>query len=160
MQETILRPETNPPELHAAQARRVLANICQIPLQDLVWNNLTPRLPFFLSKAADCMLQGVIYSAGPEVFALGVEHTFEGMPTGERSFKGKRGRRWMPLNLIAFSASFVSTFSFAISVAFFLTSFLASDGTCTHCRIDPSWRSRYKARWLPVFFYFLRGFDL
>lgn len=131
-QERILLLETNTPDIHAEQALRVMAQICQVKPENLVWTDLTPKLPFFLSKATDCMMQGLLYNVDPEMFAIGVQHTMDGMEGEARSIKGRRGSRWMPLNLIAFAASFVRTFSLPISVAYFLTSFLASHGASTH----------------------------
>lgn len=150
LQERMLLPETNTPDIHAQQAHRILTRICEVAPDQLMPNDLTPRMPFFLGKAVDSMLSGFIYGTDPEMFALGVEHALKGMGEGDTSINGKRGRRWMPLNFLAFAASFVRTCSFTIPPAYFLTSFLASNGTCSNFWVRESWRPRYKERSVPI----------
>lgn len=114
-QEAIYKPNARAPKKHAEQARRILFDICEVLPGDFKPNDIKPRLSFFIGPASVRMINGVIYGADPELFALGVAHVFANSDVNARqSIHGVRGRHWMPLNVIAFAASFVSTFSFLL----------------------------------------------
>ncbi|KJA23422.1 hypothetical protein HYPSUDRAFT_201439 [Hypholoma sublateritium FD-334 SS-4] len=105
--EAILPPESSPPDVHAAQAHRLMAAICQVPKDELMWTTLVPKIPFFLGDAVASMLKGIIYSSDPELFALGVQHIFEDLKDDSKPLDGKQGYTWMPLNILAFAATFL-----------------------------------------------------
>lgn len=68
------------------------------------------------------MLNGFLYGADRERFAIVIEHIFRDAADDARySTKGIRGRKWLPLNLVAFVSSFVGAFIFRSPL--FLTSF-------------------------------------
>ena len=110
-QDKILPLGAFPASTHARQARRMFADICGVAPQNFKPNSLRIRAPFLLSGAVSRMAHGIVFGVGPEAFALGTYHIFEKTNDNSRiSAKGSiRGRKWMPLNLLAFSACFVST---------------------------------------------------
>lgn len=124
--EEIYPPESKAPSVHAQQAHRILAAICQVTPEEFSSNNMAPRLPFFLGDASERMFNGLIYGVDPEMFALGVASIFHGCEDDVRySSMGVPGRKWMPLNALGFAASFVSIFPPALFTPLFLTLFLA-----------------------------------
>ncbi|KJA25464.1 hypothetical protein HYPSUDRAFT_199628 [Hypholoma sublateritium FD-334 SS-4] len=106
--EQLYPPQSQAPPLHAIQARRILAAICQVDSDSISPNNIAPRLPFFLSEASHRMVSGAIYGVDLEMFALGVSHMFEKSDAHARySQTGIPGHKWMPLNVIGFACGFL-----------------------------------------------------
>lgn len=128
----LLPPQGRTPQDNAWQAYEILSKVCGIPLgKKATASNLVPKLPFFLSDAGKKMINGAISGVDVELFALAVEYMFRGedeeMVCSE---SGIRGRKWMPLTIIAFSVSFVSAFVFLPRLyCLYLTLFSVVDAT-------------------------------
>ena len=128
----LLRPQSRTPQEHAKQAYEILSKLCGVPQgKKVTASDLVPDLSLFLGDACKRMINGAIHGVDLELFALAVEYMFRGedeeMVCSE---SGIRGRKWMPLTIIAFSVSFVSAFVFLPRLyCLYLTLFSVVDAT-------------------------------